>query len=199
MVNQKELDQMYMNLAKTVSKSSRAQRKRVGAILVTPEGGRFEGWNGTPSGFDNCCELENTKKGHNLYYNLRQKYTYCYRCKKEWYGNTRPDTNLRRAIDNQDCTILETKKEVLHAESNAIMKVARSTSSSIGGTLYCTLSPCLECSKLIIQAGIARVVYLEGYPYKDFIGEQRSSGVQLLEEAGIAIEKYDSGDGAPAE
>jgi dCMP deaminase len=93
-----------------------------------------DGYNGTPTGFDNCCEDENEKT--------------------QWY--------------------------VLHAEANAIMKVAKSTNNSNGATLYITLSPCRECSKLVLQSGIKRVVYLNSY--KD------DSGIKFLEKAGVEIE-----------
>jgi dCMP deaminase len=92
------------------------------------------GYNGTPSGFDNCCEINN-----------------------------------------------ETKPEVLHAESNALMKIARSTNSSIGSTMYLTCSPCFECAKLIIQSGIVRLVYKEDYRKED--------GIDLLRQTNIIIEK----------
>ena len=134
-----------MKMAHDAAEISYAKRKQVGAILVVPDGCRFEGVNGMPSGFDNCCETEENK----------------------------------------------TKQECLHAESNAIAKVARSTASSVGGTLYCTLSPCLECAKLVVQAGIIRVVYGEQYPYLGHTGEVRALGLDLLREAGIQVDNLD--------
>ena len=147
MAKQIKLDQTYMKMAYDATGLSHATRHRVGAILVIPEEGRFEGVNGTPSGFDNCCEME-TSEG------------------------------------------FVTKPECLHAESNAIMKVARSRTSSVGGTMYCTLLPCLECSKLIIQAGIVRVVYAEQYPYSGHSGPIRAMGLDLLISAGIQVDNF---------
>lgn len=91
-------------------------------------------------------------------------------------------------ITNKD---LKTKPDVLHAESNCIMKIARSTNSSKGATLYTTLMPCFECSKLIIQAGIRRVVFSEYYPYKGFQGMERPMGLDLLARANILVEQLD--------
>lgn len=146
MASQQNLDIVYMKMAYNAAELSRAVRRKVGAILVTPNEGRFEGVNGMPSGFDNCCETQDSDG------------------------------------------ILHTKPEVLHAESNAIMKVARSHASSIGGTLYCTLAPCIECAKLIIQAGIVRVVYSEHYPYPGHTGVVRTVGLDLLKRAGIVVD-----------
>jgi dCMP deaminase len=110
-----------MNMAQELSTLSKANRAKVGAIIVKDSQIISEGYNGTPMGFNNSCE----------YYDHVGHY--------------------------------HTKPEVLHAESNAITKLARSTQSSGGSTLYTTLSPCFDCSKLIIQAGIVRVVFLSKY------------------------------------
>ena len=126
-------DKAYLRLAKEWSKLSYCKRKQVGAIIVRDRMIISDGYNGTPSGFENCCEDEN---------NLTH-----------WY--------------------------VLHAEANAILKVANSTQSCKDATLYITLSPCKECSKLIHQSGIKRVVYQEGY--KD------DSGLQFLLKAGVEV------------
>ena len=136
-MNKKKLnkyDKAYLRIAKEWSRLSYCKRKQVGAIIVKDRMIISDGYNGTPSGFENCCEDEN---------NLTK-----------WY--------------------------VLHAEANAILKVAGSTQSCEGATLYITLSPCKECSKLIHQSGIKRVVYQEGY--KD------DSGLQFLEKAGVEVE-----------
>jgi dCMP deaminase len=130
---QHKYDKAYLRLAKEWSKLSYCKRKQVGAIIVRDRMIISDGYNGTPSGFENCCEDED---------NLTH-----------WY--------------------------VLHAEANAILKVAKSTQSCHDATLYITLSPCKECSKLIHQSGIKRVVYLEGY--KD------DSGLQFLEKAGVQL------------
>src|SRR5574344_2371881 len=130
------LDKRYMQMALVWAKNSYCVRRQVGAILVKDRMIISDGYNGTPSGFENVCEDED--------------------------GNT--------------------KAYVLHAEANAITKVAKSGNSSLGATLYVTASPCLECSKLIIQAGIKRVVYKDEYRIMD--------GVELLKRAGIEVVKY---------
>lgn len=126
-------DKAYLRIAKEWSLLSYCKRKQVGAIIVKDRMIISDGYNGTPTGFDNCCEDEN---------NLTH-----------WH--------------------------VLHAEANAILKVARSTQSCEGASLYITLSPCKECSKLIHQSGIKRVVYQNGY--KD------DSGIQFLIKAGVEV------------
>ncbi|MEN9655712.1 MAG: hypothetical protein RL311_632 [Bacteroidota bacterium] len=127
-------DKAYLRIAKEWSSLSYCKRKQVGAIIVKDRMIISDGYNGTPSGFENCCEDEE--------------------------GLTRWD--------------------VLHAEANAILKVARSTQSCEGATLYITLSPCKECSKLIHQSGIKRVVYQNGY--------RDDSGLQFLIKAGIDVQ-----------
>ena len=127
-------DTAYLKMAFEWGKLSHCKRKQVGALIVKDRMIISDGFNGTPSGFDNCCEDENDV----------------------------------------------TKWEVLHAEANAILKVASSTQSAKGSTLYITLSPCRECSKLIHQAGIKRVVYANGY--------RDSSGLAFLEKAGVVLE-----------
>ncbi len=131
---QKLLDQRYMRMARIWAENSYCERRKVGALLVKDKMIISDGYNGTPSGFENKCEDEN---------NVSKPY-------------------------------------VLHAEANAITKVARSHNSSEGATLYVTASPCVECAKLIIQSGIKRVVYGEEYRIMD--------GVELLERAGISVE-----------
>ncbi len=127
------LDERYMRMARIWAENSYCQRRKVGALLVKNKMIISDGYNGTPSGFENDCEDEN---------NLSKPY-------------------------------------VLHAEANAITKVARSHNSSNGATLYVTASPCIECSKLIIQAGIKRVIFGEEYRIMD--------GVDLLKRAGIEV------------
>ncbi|KAA3649128.1 MAG: CMP deaminase [Bacteroidetes bacterium] len=130
---QKRYDIAYLRMAREWGNLSHCKRKQVGAIIVKDSMIISDGYNGAPSGFDNCCEDENQKT--------------------LWY--------------------------VLHAEANAIMKVAKSTNNSNGATLYITLSPCKECSKLVYQAGIKRVVYMN--KYKD------NSGLDFLEKAGVEL------------
>lgn len=134
-VSEKQLkyDKAYLRMATEWAKLSYCERKQVGAIIVKDNMIISDGYNGTPSGYTNCCE---NKSGET-----------------HWY--------------------------VLHAEANAILKVAKSTQSSNGATLYITLSPCKDCSKLIIQSGIKRVVYQ--VKYKD------TSGIDFLAQYGIEV------------
>ena len=131
-----KFDDKYIRMAKIWATNSYCKRRQVGALLVKDKMIISDGYNGTPSGFENECE----------------------------------DGNV-------------TKPYVLHAEANAISKVAKSGNSSEGATLYVTASPCIECSKLIIQAGIKRVVYSEEYRLDD--------GIQLLRRAGVEVEKVE--------
>ena len=131
---QEKYDRAYLRMAYEWGKLSYCERRKVGAIVVKDRMIISDGYNGTPTGFENICEDE-------------EGYT-------KWY--------------------------VLHAEANALSKLASSTQSSIGATLYITLSPCRECSKLIHQAGIKRVVYQTAY--KD------DSGLRFLERAGVELE-----------
>ena len=131
------LDRRYMRMAFIWSENSYCKRRQVGAILVKDKMIISDGYNGTPSGFENVCEDENNV----------------------------------------------TKPYVLHAEANAITKVARSNNSSEGATLYVTSSPCIECAKLIIQAGIKKVVYADSYRLSD--------GVELLKRADIELISVD--------
>ena len=128
---QTDLDLRYIRMARIWAENSYCKRRQVGAIIVKDKMIISDGYNGTPSGFENICEDDN--------------------------GLTKP--------------------YVLHAEANAITKIARSGNNSDGATLYVTASPCIECAKLIVQAGIKRVVYSEQYRLTD--------GIDLLKRAGI--------------
>ena len=130
---QRKFDQRYLEMARIWAKNSYCTRRQVGALVVKNNMIISDGYNGTPSGFENVCEDDN--------------------------GITKP--------------------YVLHAEANAITKLARSSNNSEGATIYITASPCIECAKLIIQAGIRRVVYGEKYRLTD--------GIELLERAGIEV------------
>ena len=129
---QKKLDLRYLRMARIWAENSYCKRRQVGALVVKDKMIISDGYNGTPSGFENICEENNV-----------------------------------------------TKPYVLHAEANAITKLARSSNNSEGSTLYVTASPCIECSKLIIQSGIKRVVYAEKYRLTD--------GVDLLKRAGVVV------------
>ena len=131
-----KFDHSYLEMAAIWAQNSYCKRRKVGALLVKDRMIISDGYNGTPSGFENICEEDGV-----------------------------------------------TKPYVLHAEANAITKVAKSGNSSEGATLYVTASPCLECSKLIIQSGIKRVVYRDEYRLTD--------GIDLLRRAGIEVERVD--------
>lgn len=131
---QHDLDIRYLEMARIWAGNSYCKRRQVGALIVKDKMIISDGYNGTPSGFENVCEDENNV----------------------------------------------TKPYVLHAEANAITKIARSGNNSDGATLYVTASPCIECAKLIIQAGIRRVIYSEKYRIED--------GINLLRRAGIEVE-----------
>ena len=132
-LKQERYDKAYLRMATEWAKLSHCTRKQVGAIIVKDNIIIADGFNGTPSGFENCCE---TDQGDT-----------------HWY--------------------------VLHAEANAILKLARSNNRGTNSTLYITLSPCRDCSKLVLQAGIKRVVYMNGY--KD------TTGIDFLTKAGIDV------------
>ena len=134
---QKRYDKAYMKMALEWAKLSHCTRKQVGALIVKDQMIISDGYNGTPSGFDNNCELDSG----------------------------------------------ETKWYVLHAEANAILKCAKYGQSCRDADLYLTLSPCKECSKLIHQAGIKRVIYYKSY--KD------ASGIEFLKKAGVSVVKID--------
>ena len=131
---QRKYDIAYLKMAQEWAKLSYCKRKQVGALIVKDKMIISDGYNGTPTGFENICEDEDN-------------------CTK-WY--------------------------VLHAEANAIMKVAASTQSSKGATLYITMSPCKECSKLIFQSGIVRVVYNIEYKDKTVINFLRKAGLEIV-------------------
>lgn len=131
---QHNLDLRYLRMARIWAENSYCQRRKVGALVVKDKMIISDGYNGTPSGFENVCEDENNV----------------------------------------------TKPYVLHAEANAITKLARSSNNSDGSTLYVTAAPCLECSKLIIQAGIRRVVYAESYRLEDGINLLRRAGIEVV-------------------
>lgn len=140
-MTQEQADKYYVKVAKLCAKNSYAIKLKVGAIIVKEGQIMSDGFNGTPCGFENKCEIQDVD------------------------GN------------------LHTLNYVLHAESNAILKCAKYGRSTNESTLYITHSPCIECAKLIIQAGIIRVVYLENY--------KNSHGIELLKRAGIIVEQFE--------
>jgi dCMP deaminase len=134
---QERYDKAYLKMALEWAKLSHCKRKQVGAIIVKNRMIISDGYNGTPSGFENCCEDKNNET--------------------HWY--------------------------VLHAEANAILKTASSTHDCSGATVYLTLSPCKDCSKLVHQAGITRLVYINKY--------SDTSGIEFLKEAGVEVVEFD--------
>lgn len=134
MDKQQTLDRRYLRMARIWAENSYCERRKVGALLVKDRMIISDGYNGTPSGFENVCEDAD--------------------------GVTKP--------------------YVLHAEANAITKVARSSNSSEGSTLYITASPCVECAKLIIQAGIRRVVFIEMYRLTDGLDLMKRAGIECV-------------------
>ncbi|HBS85450.1 MAG: CMP deaminase [Bacteroidetes bacterium GWF2_38_335] len=132
-----QFDRHYLEMARIWAKNSYCKKRQVGALIVKDRMIISDGYNGTPSGFENECEDEN----------------------------------------------FSTKPYVLHAEANAITKVAKSNNSSDGATLYVTTSPCIECAKLVIQAGIKRVVYCDDY--------HKNDGFELLKKANIEVNKIE--------
>ena len=138
-----KFDKAYLKMAQEWAKLSYCKRKQVGALIVKDRMIISDGYNGTPSGFENCCE---DKEG-----------------KTHWY--------------------------VLHAEANAILKLAASTQSAKGATLYLTLSPCKECSKLILQAGISRLVYINEYSDDDGISFLRNHNIEIEQISDCELKK----------
>ncbi len=154
---------IYMQIAYQIAKLSYAERRKVGCIIVKDEQIVSFGYNGTPHGFDNECENTETK-----YFDNPAAAEML-----EDMGWTLPHDN------SCTCHKKVTKKEVLHAESNALMKLAKSTMSCRDSILYTTTLPCFDCAKLIIQAGVKEVFYCEDY--------RDMSGVDLLQKAGITV------------
>ena len=170
MDKQFELDKRYLRMARIWSENSYAIRRKVGCLIVKDRMIISDGYNGTPSGFENVCE--------------DVECSWSYKCSKA----AMPIDEVKSVEYCKDCTYskLVTKPYVLHAEANAISKLARSGNNSEGATLYVTDEPCLECSKMIIQAGIKRVVFWRDYHSHD--------GVQLLLRAGIKIDQISNID-----
>ncbi|MDQ1097960.1 MULTISPECIES: deoxycytidylate deaminase [Chryseobacterium] len=138
-----KFDKAYLKMAQEWAKLSYCKRKQVGALIVKDRMIISDGYNGTPSGFENCCEDAEGKT--------------------HWY--------------------------VLHAEANAILKLAASTQSAKGATLYLTLSPCKECSKLILQAGITRLVYINEYSDDDGISFLKNHGIEIEQISDFELKK----------
>lgn len=173
---QKQYDKVYMQMALAIAKLSYAYRNKVGCIIVSKNGQVIsQGFNGTPTGYDNCCENAQ----------CTCKNPYCTYSHKSIYETLSPSFCTQPILGEGACKHLNliTKHEVLHAESNAISKCAKWISSTEDATLYVTLSPCFECSKIIIQAGITRVCYKDEY--------RDTSGIDFLKKNGIMVERIE--------
>ena len=160
-----EIEVIYMQTAYQFAKLSYAERRKVGCIIVKDNQVISFGYNGMPHGFDNNCEEDDIKYYENPDIALSLMEDHGYTCEDGC-------CTKKNAI---------TKREVLHAESNAIMKVAKSTMNCNGADVYTTTCPCFDCAKLIIQAGISKVYYTEDY--------RDMSGVELLKTAKIEVEQ----------
>lgn len=174
LARQHEFDIAYMKTAMAIGELSYALRKKVGAIVVSADDQIIaQGFNGTPAGLPNVCE--NVVCACDALHTSGEPYV----CPKE--GKSVDQVKSIKYCSGCKLSSLVTKPEVLHAETNAILKCARLSSSTKGGTLYVTLSPCINCAKTIIQAGIERVVYFEDY--------RDSAGIDLLKSVGIIVDK----------
>lgn len=158
----KKFIDLYMNMAQSVSQLSSAVRLKVGTVIVKDNVVTF-GYNGTPSGWDNVCE---DKEYLNRSNNRGEFVSYDFDYKDE-------TGKLYR---------LKTKPETLHSEANALMKIAKSTISSEGATLFCTHAPCIDCAKMIYQAGIFTVYYRDTY--------KNELGLEFLTKSGVNVTKY---------
>jgi dCMP deaminase len=162
----------YMDIAYRTAQMSRAKRLQVGSVLVKDDAIISYGWNGTPAGWDNDCEDKVWDKGAGGWISpeeFDEQYPY-----EGWHEGAQ--RNVRYG--------LKTKPEVLHAEANCLMKVAKSHNSTDGAALFITHSPCIECAKLIYQSGINRVYF--GNAYRD------SDGIDFLTKSGVEVTKLDA-------
>jgi dCMP deaminase len=148
-----KFQQLYMDWAKRVAELSHARRLKVGAVIVKDDSVISYGYNGMPAGWDNNCEMHPKVV----------------------------DPNTYKIVEKKD--ILVTRPEVLHAESNAIAKLAKSNNSGLGADLFVTHSPCIECAKLIFQSGIGRVFYGENY--------RDDAGIKFLKDSNVSVIKID--------
>lgn len=151
----------YMAVAEAAANNSHAERKKVGACLVTKNQVILSGWNGMPEGMDNTCE------------EVDQHMFTMYACFTDDGACTVKGSPVKEVIS------YKTRREVIHAEMNAIAKAAREGVSTLGSTLFVTLSPCIECAKMLIAAGVSSVVYKELY--------RDRSGIELLKKCGVNV------------
>jgi dCMP deaminase len=168
-----KLKQAYMKTAETFAELSHAKRLHVGAIIIKDDRIISIGYNGMPAGWDNNCEDKVWDSGSGGWLSPEEI------VKQYPYEEYHPEA--KRVVRYG----LKTKSEVLHAETNAIAKLARSTESGLNATMFITHSPCLDCAKLIYQSGISTVFYRDSYRSED--------GVQFLKKSGITVEQINKG------
>jgi len=185
MNNERQLqyDIAYMKMAYAISELSYALRNKVGCIIVSENGQVIsQGFNGTPSGYDNCCEDPHCSCKYTKGCAVTEK-PIEEQMSVEFCSNALKPLGHANDKSGYPChyLTLTTKKEVLHAESNAISKCSRQISTTENSTLYVTLSPCFECAKMIIQSGIKRVCYSETY--------RNTEGLEFLKKNGIKVDK----------
>lgn len=161
-----------MKMAQLTSELSSAVRLKVGTVIVRDHQILATGYNGTPTGWDNTCEdRQYMPERHGGWYDegdILQEWPYI-----EFHGEFNDQKRYYR---------LKTKPHVLHSEANAVLKIARSTESSVGATLFCTHAPCLDCAKLIYQSGISSVYYRSAY--------RETTGIDFLTQSGVTVERY---------
>jgi len=169
-MKQKFID-YYMKIAEVTAQLSYAVRLKVGAVLVRDNQIIGTGYNGMPSGWDNNCENKIWDTGSGGWLSpeeIFEQYPY-----EEYNADTKQVVRYN----------LKTKPEVLHAESNALLKVARSTESSMNATMFCTHAPCIECAKLIYQAGVTKLYYREQY--------RDNKGLEFLSKSGVDVTRHE--------
>ena len=155
---------LYMDWASCTAELSHAVRLQVGAVIVKDDSVISYGYNGTPAGWDNNCENKD------------------YDMSRDFNGNYFPYSEKEYPLEDERGRYrLKTKPEVLHAESNAIAKLAKSHNSGLGATMFITHAPCLDCAKLICQSGISSVLYRNAY--------RDTSGIAFLEKSGVKVEQ----------
>lgn len=161
-----KFQKLYNNIAHEVAKMSHARRLQVGAVIVKDDRVISMGYNGMPAGWENNCEYKD------------------YDLSKDFNGNYFPDPkNYYPFEDEKGRYGLKTRPEVLHAESNAVSKLAKSNDSGDGADIFVTHAPCMECAKLIFQSGISRVYYSSDY--------RDDSGIKFLKQSGVEVVKHD--------
>lgn len=171
-MKQKFID-YYMKIAEATAQLSSARRLQVGSVIVRDQKILATGYNGTPTGWDNNCEDMELMPVNAFEYLDADEIT------SKWPFEGRFWVDGKEIISRYRLT---TKEIVLHSEANALTKIARSTESSDGATMFCTHAPCLQCAKLIYQSGVSKLYYRNTY--------RDSAGLEFLEKGGVEVEKY---------